>query len=193
MKNAARRRHSRRPTGARSVLDCKSGKKLLRFLVLALLVCDAAARLASGLAGCLAFAAAAVLRALAQIAGFQSLNAFHIDYPPIVSTILPCNLIITHGVSQDVSGEKARPPGLQAPDAGRQPSKDPARLPSRISCRVMPSRYSSMTRRRPCHTGSVMQSSLRLHSAGSRSRQATGAMLPSVTRRTAPNSVYYTE
>ena len=187
MKNAARRRHSRRPTGARSVLDCKSGKKLLRFLVLP--HCWFAMPqlvLQSGLAGCLAFAAAAVLRALAQIAGFQSLNAFHIDYPPIVSTILPCNLIITHGVSQDVSGEKARPPGLQAPDAGRQPSKDPARLPSRISCRVMPSRYSSMPRRRPCHTGSVMQSSLRLQSVGSRSRQATGAMLPSVTRRTSP-------
>lgn len=43
-----------------------------------------------------------------------------------------------------------------------------------------------MTRRRPCHTGSVMQSSLRLQSAGSRSRQATGAMLPYVTRRTSP-------
>ena len=77
MKNAARRRHSRRPTGARSVLDCKSGKKLLRFLVLALLVCDSARRLACRLAGRLALTAATVFRALAKVPRLDSSDSFH--------------------------------------------------------------------------------------------------------------------
>ena len=46
-------------------------------VVLALLVGDAAAGLASGLAGSLALAAAAVLRALAQIAGLNGLDMLH--------------------------------------------------------------------------------------------------------------------
>ena len=52
------------------------GAKLLA-LVFALLVCNAAAGLASGLARSLAFAAAAVLCAFAQVTGFQSLDMFH--------------------------------------------------------------------------------------------------------------------
>ena len=52
--------------------------QLLAFLsALALLVCNAAAGLASRLAGGLAFAAAAVLSAVAQVAGFNGLNVFH--------------------------------------------------------------------------------------------------------------------
>ena len=47
------------------------------FLVLALLVGNAAAGLAGGLAGSLALAAAAVLGALAQVAGLKSLDSFH--------------------------------------------------------------------------------------------------------------------
>ena len=54
-----------------------SQKISLLILVLALLVCDAAAGLASRLAGGLALAAAAVLGALAQIAGFDGLNMLH--------------------------------------------------------------------------------------------------------------------
>ena len=46
-------------------------------LALALLIGDAAAGLAGGLAGSLAFAATAILRALAQIAGLNGLNMFH--------------------------------------------------------------------------------------------------------------------
>ena len=45
--------------------------------VLALLICDAAAGFASGLAGCLAFAAAAVFRAVTQIACFDCLDMLH--------------------------------------------------------------------------------------------------------------------
>ena len=52
--------------------------QLLAFFgVLALLVCNAAARLAGGLAGSLALAAAAVLRAVAQVTRFDCLNMFH--------------------------------------------------------------------------------------------------------------------
>ena len=50
--------------------------KLLIF-AFALLVCHAAAGLAGRLAGSLAFAATAILRALAQIAGFDGLDMFH--------------------------------------------------------------------------------------------------------------------
>ena len=50
--------------------------------VLALLVSDAAACLASRLARGLAFAAAAVLRACAKVAGLKSLDVLHRIYPP---------------------------------------------------------------------------------------------------------------
>ena len=46
-------------------------------LILALLIGDAAAGLAGRLAGGLALAAAAVLRALAHVAGFNGLDSFH--------------------------------------------------------------------------------------------------------------------
>ena len=49
---------------------------VLRF-VFALLVSDSAAGLASGLAGCLAFAATAVLCAFAEIASFDSFDMLH--------------------------------------------------------------------------------------------------------------------
>ena len=49
----------------------------LLFLAFALLVCDTAAGLACGLAGSLAFAAAAVLLACAEIAGLDGLDVFH--------------------------------------------------------------------------------------------------------------------
>ena len=52
--------------------------QLLAFLgALALLICDTAAGLAGRLAGSLAFAATAILRAITQIAGFDGLNMFH--------------------------------------------------------------------------------------------------------------------
>ena len=53
---------------------------LFLLLVLALLICNAAAGLASGLARGLAFAAAAVLGAGAQVAGFESLDLLHDEY-----------------------------------------------------------------------------------------------------------------
>ena len=46
-------------------------------LAFALLVCNTAAGLASGLAGSLALAATAILCALAKILGFNSLNMLH--------------------------------------------------------------------------------------------------------------------
>ena len=57
-------------------------KNNLLILVLALLVGDAAAGLAGRLAGGLALAAAAVLGALAQIAGLDGLNMLHGKIPP---------------------------------------------------------------------------------------------------------------
>ena len=53
------------------------GGKFVELLVLALLISNAAAGLASGLAGSLALAAAAVLGALAHVAGFKSLDSLH--------------------------------------------------------------------------------------------------------------------
>ena len=50
-------------------------------LVFALLVGNAAARLARGLAGGLAFAAAAAFRALAEIAGLYGSDVFHGSVP----------------------------------------------------------------------------------------------------------------
>ncbi len=49
----------------------------LLILVFALLVCDTAAGLASRLARCLAFAAAAVLCAVAEITCFESFDMLH--------------------------------------------------------------------------------------------------------------------
>ena len=51
--------------------------KLLAFLVFALLVCDTAACLTSGLARCLAFAAAAVLYACSKVSCVECLNSLH--------------------------------------------------------------------------------------------------------------------
>ena len=50
---------------------------ILQLLALALLIGDAAAGLASRLAGSLALTAAALLGALAQIAGLDGLDVFH--------------------------------------------------------------------------------------------------------------------
>ena len=55
---------------------------LLAVLVLALLICDAAAGLARGLAGGLAFAASAVLCALAEVTGIQACDMFHFESSP---------------------------------------------------------------------------------------------------------------
>ena len=49
----------------------------LQLLALALLIGDTAAGLASRLAGSLALAAAAVISALAQVAGLDGLDMFH--------------------------------------------------------------------------------------------------------------------
>ena len=51
--------------------------RLILLLVLASLICDTAAGLASGLAGSLALAAAALLRALAQVTGLDRLDVLH--------------------------------------------------------------------------------------------------------------------
>ena len=57
-------------------------QKLLAFLLaFALLICNAAAGLASRLAGGLALAASAVLCALAKVLGFNSLDMLH-NKPP---------------------------------------------------------------------------------------------------------------
>ena len=53
---------------------------ILQLLALALLIGDAAAGLASRLAGSLALTAAAVLSALAQVTGLKSLDSFHDSY-----------------------------------------------------------------------------------------------------------------
>ena len=55
-------------------------KTRLLVLVLALLVCDTAAGLASGLARSLAFAATAVLCAFAEITSFDGFNMLHNEY-----------------------------------------------------------------------------------------------------------------
>ena len=61
---------------------------LLAFLILALLISDAAAGLASRLAGSLAFAASAVLCAVTQISGFKSLDVFHCVEPPQIYDLI---------------------------------------------------------------------------------------------------------
>ena len=53
--------------------------RLLLLLVLALLICNTTAGLASRLARGLALAAAAVVSALAKVLGFNSLDVFHIN------------------------------------------------------------------------------------------------------------------
>ena len=58
---------------AAAFIYCES----LLILILAFLIGNAAAGLASRLAGGLAFAAAAVLGALTQITGFKGLNSLH--------------------------------------------------------------------------------------------------------------------
>src|SRR5450756_2637246 len=66
-------------------------------LILTWLIGEAARCLAGRLAGCLAFAAAAVLCAFSQIAGLQSLNSFHVDFlrlknlSSIIYLILQCS------------------------------------------------------------------------------------------------------
>ena len=52
----------------------------LFFCVFTLLVSNAAACFASGLAGCLAFAAAAVFSAFTEIASFDSFDMCHFNY-----------------------------------------------------------------------------------------------------------------
>ena len=59
-------------------------KALLLLLALALLICNAAAGLACGLAGSLALAAAALLCALAKVAGLNGLDVTHDSFPPSV-------------------------------------------------------------------------------------------------------------
>ena len=71
-------------------------KNNLLILVLALLVGDAAAGLAGRLAGGLALAAAAVLGALAQIAGLDGLNMLHGSFLLVIFSILS----VYHGVRE---------------------------------------------------------------------------------------------
>ena len=54
---------------------------LFVFGVFALLICNTAGGLASGLAGCLAFAAAALYSAFAEVTGFDSLDMYHDESP----------------------------------------------------------------------------------------------------------------
>jgi hypothetical protein len=61
---------------------CTAALSFLLLLALALLICDAAAGLASGLARGLALAAAALLCAVAKVAGLKRLNVFHRFSPP---------------------------------------------------------------------------------------------------------------
>ena len=63
---------------AESIGGTSAKYKLLGFLlVFALLISNTAACFASGLAGCLAFAAATVLSAVAKVLCFKCLNMFH--------------------------------------------------------------------------------------------------------------------
>jgi len=63
-------------------VQASANKKLV--LVLALLVGNATAGLASGLARSLAFAAATVVQACSQITGFQSLDMVHGSVTPFL-------------------------------------------------------------------------------------------------------------
>ena len=64
-----------------------------RLLGLALLIGNAAAGLASGLAGSLALAAAAVLGAVAQVLGLQSLDVLHKESPSYLLNFSYCNTL----------------------------------------------------------------------------------------------------
>ena len=66
-------------------------KDSLLFFVFALLVCNTAGGLASGLARGLAFAAAAIDCALVQIAGFDGLDSAHCE-----SLIFPNNVNVNY-------------------------------------------------------------------------------------------------
>ena len=57
-------------------------KSLFAFGIFALLVCNAATRLASGLARGLALTATAILCAFAKVLSIQSLNTLHMINPP---------------------------------------------------------------------------------------------------------------
>ena len=78
--------HTRRPLIASMRIVC-ADRSLLRS-VLALLIVDTAGGLAGRLAGCLAFAAAAVQRALVQIACLHGLDSLHDGFPPFLETVL---------------------------------------------------------------------------------------------------------
>ena len=98
-KNAARRRHFV-PIGERLVF---------LFFILALLICYAAARLASGLARGLALAAAAVFGAFAKVFRVQRLDTFHSHRPPIkisfgFCTVIFLYYIIFYGICQSPAG-----------------------------------------------------------------------------------------
>ena len=67
--------------------------------VFTLLISNTAASLASGLAGCLAFATATVLCAFAKVTSFKSLNSFHCSFSNLVKLIminLPSLLSVYH-------------------------------------------------------------------------------------------------
>ena len=68
----------------------ESALLLFLLLALALLICDAAAGLAGRLTGSLALAAAALLRAFAEISGLNGLNVTH-----LLGTSLPENLSVS--------------------------------------------------------------------------------------------------
>jgi hypothetical protein len=80
--------------------------------VLALLVGHAAAGLASGLAGSLALAAAAVLGALAHVAGLQSLDSFH-DTRLLYESYTKVQEIVPY------LGQKVKGPGISREKQGR--------------------------------------------------------------------------
>ena len=94
----------------------------LLILVLALLVGDAAAGLAGRLAGGLALAAAAVLGALAQIAGLDGLNMLHGKIPPgLFILFIECTMFCR--VCQSVFAANKSPLGGRHNAFSRKPFK----------------------------------------------------------------------
>ena len=77
--------------------------------VLALLVCDAATGFAGRLAGGLAFAAAAVFGALAEVTGLKSIDSFHFGSLQF-QTIFPENFSTADRISQVFSAPEKRKP-----------------------------------------------------------------------------------
>lgn len=61
--------------------------------VLARLICYAAACFASGLAGCLAFAATAVFSALAEVSCLKSCDSFHNMYLRFFDDAIYCTIV----------------------------------------------------------------------------------------------------